>query len=507
LVLALPIAVACCRPSKEPDALSKQAGDAPPRANIILLTVDTLRADHMELYGYPRKTMPAVSAFAKTAVVFDNAVVPRGTTRPSYASMLTGLYPARHGARANGVPLHEDNVTLPEMLKAAGYHTAAFVSNGTLKKAISGMGQGFDVYVCDEEDGGSRTARGMVSALLDWLDADPPQPFFLFTNFIDPHGTYDPPEQFRRQFRSKQTRMLTRDKIPVSIYVEGELNHFDYLDRYDGEILYTDELIRRAMDKLKDKGLWDEAFVVFTADHGECMGQHDIYYTHQPMVWEETMHVPLAIRLPRSMVERRGIKPRRVRGLCSPMDLPPTLLAYLGVSCEVKFDGRSLLPLIEGAGDDGRALLMEYPSFLRSPDGTQPGVYALRWAGHKLTRSVDETTGDTLKQTLYNLAVDRTEQRPIPYDPKRPGHRALSRKLDSVLNDLRTYEPPFKIILYELPFQERHPLVEQKRKEGKIAVKVLPTEHIERLRALGYIQWHGLADMTRWPRWRYALRG
>ena len=489
LVLALPIAVACCRSSKEPDALSKQVGDAPPRANIILLTVDTLRADHMELYGYPRRTMPAVSAFAQTAVIFDNAVVPRGTTRPSYASMLTGLYPARHGVRANGVVLHEDNVTLPEMLKAAGYHTAAFVSNGTLKKAVSGLGQGFDVYVCDSGgDGESGTAKDMTTALLEWLDADPPQPFFLFTNLIDPHGPYSPPERFRTQFRSKRTRRLKRDKIPASIYVEGELNHFDYVDRYDGDILHTDELLGKTMAKLKDKGLWDEAFVVFTADHGECMGQHDLYYTHQPMVWEETMHVPLAIRLPRSIAERRGIKPKRVRGLCSPMDLPPTLLAYLGISRDVKFDGRSLLPLMKGAGDDGRALLMEYPSFLRSPDGKQPGVYALRRAGHKLTRSVDETTGETLKQTLYNLVADRTEQRPISFDPKRPGHRALSRKLDSLLNDLRTYEPPFKVVVYELPFQVRHPFVEQKRKEGKIAIKVVPTEQIERLRALGYIQ-------------------
>jgi len=486
LVTALPIAVACCRPSKEPDTLSKQAGDPPPRTNIILFTVDTLRADHMALYGYPRDTMPAVGAFAKTAVVFDNAVVPRGTTRPSYASMLTGLYPVHHGVRCNTVALHEDNVTLPEMLKAAGYHTAAFVSNSIMDETVSGMNQGFDVYVCDDGGGKQMTAKDMVPALLEWLDAGPPQPFFLFTNFIDPHGPYDPPERFRRQFRSKQTRMLARDKIPPNAYVEGQLNHFDYVDRYDGDILYTDELLGRTMAKLKDKGLWDEAFVVFTADHGECMGQHGLYYLHYEMVWEETMHVPLAIRLPRSVARHSGISPGRVRGLCSPMDLPPTLLAYLGISCDVKFDGRSLLPLMRGAGDDGRALLMEFPAFLRMR-GIKPGVYGLRSATHKLIRLANDTTGQTVTQFVFDMTTDRTEQLPIPFDPKRPGHPALSRKLDSLLDHVRKYERPFKAVLYQLPSQVRHPLVEQKRKEGKIAVKVLPAEQIERLRALGYV--------------------
>jgi len=401
--------------------------------------------------------------------------------------MLTGLYPVHHGVRANSVALHEDNVTLPEMLKAAGYHTAAFVSNGIMDEKLSGMSQGFDDYVCSEGRKEQMTAKDMITALLEWLDADPPQPFFLFTNFIDPHGPYDPPERFRKQFHSKQTRMLTRDMIPASIYVEGELNHFDYLDRYDGDILYTDELLGRTMDKLKDKGLWDDSFVVFTADHGECMGQHGIHYDHYRMVWEETMHVPLAIRLPRSMAEQRGIKPRRVRGLCSPMDLPPTILACLGLPCDVRSDGQSLLPLMGGTGDEKRALLMEYPGFLRS-GGKRPGVYALRSAAHKLIRSVNEATGETRKQTVYHLAGDRTEQHPIPFDPTRPRHRALSRRLDSLLDHVRTYEPPFKAVVYELPSQERHPLVEKKRKAGEITVKILPVDQIERLRALGYLQ-------------------
>jgi len=489
LVLALPIAVACCRPSKEPESFLEHPGGRPPKPNIILLTVDTLRADHMELYGYPRRTMPAVSAFAKTAVVFDNAVVPRGTTRPSYASMLTGLYPVHHAVRCNSVVLHEDNVTLPELLKEAGYHTAAFTSNCLLDEKLSGINQGFDVYVCDEGEGTSRTAKGMMPALLAWLDAGPPQPFFLFTNFIDPHGPYNPPERFRKQFRSQQTRMLTRGQIPPAIHVEGQLNHFDYLDRYDGDILYTDELLDRTMTKLKDKGLWDEAFVVFTADHGECMGQHGLYYTHYEMVWEETVHVPLAIRLPESVARHNGIRPGRIRGLCSPMDLPPTLLGYLGMSCDVKFDGRSLLPLMRGAGDDGRALLMEFPSFLSSADGSKPGVYALRSATHKLLRLANDTTGRTVRQVVFDLTADRTEQTPIAFDPKLPVHQDLSGRLDSLLDHVCTYEPPFKPVVYEHPsLAGRHPFLERKRKAGKITLKTFPKEQVERLRALGYLE-------------------
>ena len=229
-----------CRQANGPQRTSSSAA---PRPNIIFLTVDTLRADHLALHGYVRNTMPAIEAFAKTAVVFDNAVVPRGKTRPSYASMLTGLYPFHHGVRNNEIVLSGNLVTLPEVLKRAGYHTAGFVSNYVLVAELSGIDQGFDVYDDRLEEvekaqrvNYERTAENTLAAIVKWLDSDPLQPFFLFTHFIDPHGPYTPPDRFDKMYRSTSVRILKRGQMPPYQYIQGRLNYYDYVDRYDGEV-------------------------------------------------------------------------------------------------------------------------------------------------------------------------------------------------------------------------------------------------------------------------------
>ncbi len=248
------------------------------RPNIIFFTVDTLRADHLRLYGYPRETMPTVSAFAKSALIFDNAVVPRGSTRPSYASMLTGLYPFHHGVRSNGAVLHNDITTLPEILRKNGYHTAAFVSNFVLISELSGLSQGFDVYDDRLDDRGrdqpniERIAAHTLNAIMEWLATEPPQPFFLFINVIDPHGPYDPPDKFRGLYPTKKQRNLTMTQIPKSQLYEGITNFYDYVNRYDAEIRYVDEIFAALVYELKNRNLWDSSLFVFTADHGESMG-------------------------------------------------------------------------------------------------------------------------------------------------------------------------------------------------------------------------------------------
>jgi arylsulfatase A-like enzyme len=348
----------------------------------------------MALYGYERDTMPAVEAFAKTAVVFDNAVVPRSLTRPSYASMLTGLYPFHHGVRSNAAVLHEDLTTLPEVLKSAGYHTAGFVSNFILVGELSGFDRDFDVYDDRVEETTfkrfhyERTAGNTVKAILEWLDSKPSQPFFLFVNLMDPHGPYTPPERLGRLYHSGKSRILNRYQIPTYQFIEGQLNYFDYVDRYDGEIRFADEAMGTLIEELKRRDLWDTSLVVFTADHGELLGEHNnIFFEHYFHVWEETMHVPLVIRLPRSSQRQTGSPdrpavagPKRIRSLCSPMDLMPTILAHLNLSCDVRFDGRNLLPVIGGGEDTDRALLLEFPNmptpYVALPI-TFPDVYAI----------------------------------------------------------------------------------------------------------------------------------
>lgn len=451
----------------------------------------------MALYGYERDTMPAIETFARTGVVFDNAVVPRGSTRPSYTSMLTGLYPYRHGVRTNGTLAHDDLTTLPELLKPAGYHTAAFVGNYVLNGELSGLDQGFDVYDDDLDESilkhvfYERTARSLVQAVLKWLDGDPPQPWFLFTNFMDPHGPYKPPDEFRKLYPTTRTRLLRRDQISFYQYQEGQLNFYDYVDRYDAEIRYADHEMARLIDALKRRGLWDDALVVFTADHGESFGDHSmIWFEHHYYVWEATLHVPLAIRLPGSAGASGQAAPRRIRDVVSPMDLAPTVLDYLDVAADVRFDGQSLLPAIGGTDSNDRAILLEFPGvstdYIPIPIYLND-VYAIRTATHKLIQSIDRSTGETRARRLYDLVADPREQAPIRFDANDALHRSLADRLDDALARARSYKLPFTPTVHDLPIGNLRELIGLKHRDRKPSHKPLTKQQAQRLRALGYV--------------------
>lgn len=462
------------------------AGDTTPakRPNIIFLTIDTLRADHLRLYGYERNTMPAVEEFAATAAVFDNAVVPRGSTRPSYASMLTGLYPYRHGARSNAIALHDDNVTLPELLQSAGYHTAGFVSNFVLVGEMSGLDQGFELYddfvseKLPNRVNYERAATRTLHAILAWLDAGPPEPFFLFTNFIDPHGPYTPPDRFRRIFQSKEARPLRAEQIPAYQHVTETHDFYDYVDRYDAEARYADEALGILIEELKAKDLWDNALVVFTADHGESMGEHKLYFTHHLHLWEETTRVPLAIRVPGP-----SFRPGRMRDVCSPMDLTPTVLAHLGIPVPEGLDGRSLLPSMAGQSTDDRAVLVEFPH-TASPGA--PDAFAARTTSHKLIRLMDPETGTLARQAVYEISKDPLEQRPIPFDEGATLHRGLAAQLEDMIAKVTSYELPFVPREYEMPDSARESFVAGR--ESATEKVPLTEEQIEKLRSLGYVR-------------------
>lgn len=470
--------------------------------NIIVLTVDTLRADHMALYGYARDTMPAVEKFARTAIVFDNAVVSRGSTRPSYASMLTGLYPFHHGVYNNATLLHKSITKLPELLRSAGYHTAAFVSNFALVKELSGCHQGFDIYDDQLEDrelnrsNYQRIAMGTVKAILEWVESGPRQPFFLFTNFIDPHGPYWPPGRFRNLYHSGKERILDRRQIPSYQLVKGQLNYYDYLDRYDGEIRYTDEALGVLIKGLEHKGLWDDALVIFTADHGEHLGDHtDIIYkrylNHMSSVWDATAHVPLIIRLPRTSAIQRTVS-RRVRSVCSPMDLAPTILDCLGIADDVRMDGRSLLPVLKDYQETERVVLLECPfkrySFTPRGGDSYPDLYAIRSDTHKLVRSFQRGTPNVLQQVVFDISADPLEKSPFRYDDRLSLCRELAEQMDAMLERVRRYQLPFTVTRYRMPESERGDFIKHRRKGAKENIKYLSEQQIERLRSLGYVE-------------------
>lgn len=489
--VALTLVVAC-RDSRDRNGPTS-AGAGSTKPNIIVLTVDTLRADHLALYGCSRDTMPAIGTFAEMAVVFDNAVVPRGSTRPSYASMLTGLYPYRHGVRSNAVDLHPNLTTFPEVLKRAGYHTAGFISNFVLAAEISGMDQGFDVYD-DRMEGGpnsrlsyERPAADTVKAVLKWLDGDPPQPFLLFTNFIDPHGPYTPPPRFAKQYRDTRVRLVPRERIPYYQYIEGQLNYYDYIDRYDAEIRYTDHALGTLIEALKRKGLWDDSLVVFTADHGESFGEHGNYFEHDTHLWQTTTHVPLVVRLPRASMKKHSVSPRRVRSVCSPMDLMPTIQAYLGLPIDEKLDGRNLLPILGGDEKTDRDFFIEYPD-VATPGRPSPDVYAVRTASHKLIRMFAPGSEKVAQQAFFDLDADRMEQQPIQFDPGNPLHADLAKRLETELTQMREQKLPFTVTVREYPLRHNPWRRNGAKKTSGTAVKTLTTDQAERLRGLGYVR-------------------
>ncbi len=483
------LAMAC----REGDQASRtQGGGRRHRPNIIFLTVDTLRADHLHLYGYERDTMPAIEAFAKTAVVFDSAVVPRGSTRPSYASMLTGLYPYQHGVRSNWIRLHDDLTTLPEVLRAARYHTAAFVSNFVLVGELSGLAQGFDVYDdwIEEREGErlgyERKAAKTLEAILQWIGTDPPEPFFLFVNFIDPHGPYRPPDNFRAIFHSGLKRLLQPDLIPAYQRYEDSLDYYDFLDRYDGEIRYTDAALGALIEELQERGLWDDAIVLFTADHGESLGEHRIYFEHHSHVWEETIRVPLAIRLPVWMAPGGRTPPSRVGRLASPMDLMPTIMAALDIELSPGLAGRSLLPVWRGLDLADRGLLIEFPS-VASPGMGLPDVYAVRTSTHKLIRALDPNTGwQATRALVFDVRADPLEKTGAFYDERLPEHVSLSARLDNLLAELGAYRRSFDVTEYRMPGSEQEAFVKGRSSEREPVS--LSEEQIQRLKSLGYVR-------------------
>ena len=306
------------------------------RAPIVLITVDTLRADRLGAYGSTRGLTPAMDALAASGIRFDAAIAQVPLTLPSHATILTGAHPARHGVRTNdGFRLPPSTPFLPELLQAGGYPTAAFIGGYPLNRT-TGLARGFDVYddgflreAADASAQGpvERRADEVVEAALGWLEARPPgEPFFAWLHFFDPHTPYDAPAA------------PEAPRVPP----------------YDGEVRYTDAAIGRLVDRLTARGLLHRIVLVLTADHGESLGEHG-ERTHGTFLYDATIRVPLIVRLPGAAGAGRTIG-----APVETADIAPTLAAIAGTSLPEPIDGRSLLELIDGApGDPERATYAE----------------------------------------------------------------------------------------------------------------------------------------------------
>ena len=322
--------------------------------NLLLITLDTFRPDHLSSYGYRKVRTPHLDALAKEGVVFERAQVQAPLTSVSHASILTSLYPPRHGVRAvtRSPMLSKRAVTLTEILRDAGYSTGAVVAAAPLAPG-SGLERGFDRYDFESSPGRSaffgmrqsmvarvtsrlqifpdygafRRASEQTDHALGWLDSGATAPFFLWVHYFDAHDPYAPPR-----------RVMGADLHPGTSWVDRFCRWY----LYDSEVALVDAEIGRLMEGLRQRGLEDRTVVAIISDHGEGLGEHG-YVGHSSRLFDEQLHAAFLLRDP-SMLPQ-GF---RLRSQVREIDLMPTLLELLGRDVPQGLQGMSLLPLIQG---------------------------------------------------------------------------------------------------------------------------------------------------------------
>ncbi len=410
------------------------------RPDVVLITLDTVRSDHLSLYGYARDTTPDLEAFARTATLYTRAVAASNLTLPTHASLFTGLYPRHHGALVDpelgAVGLAERFRTLAEVLREAGYLTLAVVANPAYLAARLGFGQGFDHY--DDArpqpflpELRPQLAASSLVALLDAALSDPdlvraesayrradeinrvvfrlldqvagrPQPLFLFVNYMDAHWPYDPPPPFDLRYPGRLPRgerpgraaFLAAQQLRRQL-TPAERRHM--VSQYDGAIAYLDRALGRLFERLRALGRFDGALVVVTSDHGEALGEHGLL-SHGVSLHQHQLHVPLLVKAP----QQRAAAVSGV--LVSSVDVMPTILAALSLEVPAALPGLDLL----GEGGSERVVISEsHPGvvFSRSHPRLRYAQRALFAGDLKLIAS------ESGQRQLFDLSADPGELR------------------------------------------------------------------------------------------------
>ena len=316
----------------------------PAGRNLLLYVIDTLRADHLGMYGYPRDVSPHLDRFAAGATLFANAHAQASWTRASMASLFTGLWPGLHGATGRKDRLSPEAVTLAELLQQGGYQTKALTMNAMVSPTF-GFDQGIEVHTTTEVD----DPLVLLPMLEEWLDGyDPKRPFFLWIHVLGPHDPYTPPAELRERF-VRDDRLVEGLEQPPHLHQERMLRHPEsdreqavarWLDLYDGEIVQYDEAFRSMMELFAARGLLDSTLIVVVSDHGEEFLEHG-NIVHGNSLFAESIRVPLVIRHP-----DRG-HGRRVGRVVDHLDLMPTMLDWAGIEAPEGIEGASLLPLLD----------------------------------------------------------------------------------------------------------------------------------------------------------------
>jgi len=319
------------------------AGQAPPnqhaRPDVYLVTIDTLRANHVHCYGYDAIQTPALDGLAKHGIRFAQAFTPSPITNTSHTTILTGLLPSVHGVTDFGKPLDASHATLAELLKKQGYQTAAFIGAVILdsKSLAPGLDRGFDFYDNFPEHSASKSRwgrverRGMevVRRAEAWRSGHPGGAHFMWIHLYDPHDAYEPPEPYSKIYKNRL---------------------------YDGEIAYADMALGSFLSYLKQHGWYENSLIVVVGDHGEGLGEHQ-EETHGIFLYDSTLHVPLIVKLP------RGDGERVVESQVRTTDILPTVVELAGAARPEKLDGESLVAFFNGTQSGSRVVFGEtdYP--------------------------------------------------------------------------------------------------------------------------------------------------
>jgi len=404
----------------------------PARLNVLIVTIDTLRADHLGCYGFALAHTPAIDKLAAEGVRCAHAISAAPITMPAHSSIFTGLFPPAHGVRDNGAyALGEGAVTLAERLHDAGYTTHAFVSALVLNRRYN-LNQGFETYDDDlwaEDDPKlfmirERQAPKTADRFLTWLDGwnkSRSKPFFTWIHFFDPHQPYRP----------APTDAATAPSP------------------YDGEITGVDRQIGRIVETLKRDGLLENTLLIVTADHGESLGEHG-EKTHAIFVYDATVHVPLIIRYPKML------QPRVYDGPVRSVDITPTVLSILDLPGGESLDGRNLSTALRGK--EKAPQLAQYSESLLSEVGFgMAPLFAVRDDGYKFIRAP--------RPELYDLRKDPLELHNVVNELPRE-----AAKLDRELSQL---------------------MAESQRHAIQAAASPISRETEESLQALGYLAAHG----------------
>lgn len=358
------------------------------RPNIILITVDTLRWDYLNTYGYPEPdTTPTVSFLAENGMVFDSAVSTAGTTIPSHGSMLTGLYARLHGARSNFHAKYEHIPTITEDLLAAGYQTGAFISNQFLFN-IGQLGGGFEAHNTPFKDPvrehrpqpGDKTVR----QAMEWLaGVDPARPYFMWVHLWEPHGPYDPTDWSRARLGDydgflKDGVSIEHTRNRVGDIVNSEANIRVMRTHYAGEVNLADQYLGRLFDDLRGRGLLNDTVVIFTADHGQSLGESK-RMGHGPTTRETVIRVPLII------ADFRTHRTGRIATRVGTIDIAPTIADAARLDRPYDYAGRSLM--------DPDALRDDWPYFVE--------VAVRADTDNNWERTKDSTTYDPNRLAVY----------------------------------------------------------------------------------------------------------